>query len=92
MNPKVLNPDSVILQQLDGHWQKIATMLLYKLVGRDKTVKLTNEDISAFSAAFAPGTPCLYTHGHVDSIDFTVIDQDAGRHIAAHDAAMAGRA
>jgi hypothetical protein len=92
MNPINMTPDSTVLQQVDGQWQKLAAMLLWKLVGRDKCVTLTHADIERFSAEFAPGMPVMFTHGHSDSIDFTVVDESAAKVLAAHDATLKGTA
>lgn len=86
-----INPDSVILQQLDGQWQKMAILLLWKLAGREK-VKLTYQEIASCNAEFAPGIPVLLTHGHSDSIEFQVIDEAAARVIANFDKTMKGSA
>lgn len=91
MNPNNLTPDSTILQQLDGHWQKMALFLLWKLAG-DKKVVLHHHDIEACAAQFAPGSPVLFTHGRVDAIEFQVIDEAAAARLAAHDATMRGKA
>lgn len=86
-----LTPDSVVLQQLDGHWQKMAAFLLWKLKGGEM-VRLTHQDIEACGAAFAPHGPVLFTHGHSDSIEFQVVDMDAARRLAAHAQTMKGTA
>ncbi|MFY9327816.1 MAG: hypothetical protein WAO76_07335 [Georgfuchsia sp.] len=81
--------DAEILQQLDGQWQKMAMLLLWKLAGR-KMVTLTHMEIKAFNDEFSPGIPVMFTHGHSDSIDFQVIDEAAARVIAGHNATMQG--
>lgn len=91
MTHKTINPDSVVLSQLQGHWQKMAMLILWKLNGR-QPVKITAEDMMRFNAEFAPGIPCLYTHGHSDSIDFQIVDEERARALAVHDATMRGRA
>lgn len=89
MTVKKMN-DAPVLDQVDGQWQKLA-MLLWKLAGREK-VKLTHAEIAAFGKEFEPGIPVLFTHGHSDSIEFQVIDEEAARRIAQHDATMRGSA
>ena len=91
MTVNKLNPDSVILQQLDGQWQKIAMLLLLKLAGREK-VRITHAEMESLTKQFAPGIPVLMTHGHFDSIDFQVIDEAAARRLADYDAQMRGTA
>lgn len=87
-----LNPDSVMLQQVDGQWQKLAALIIWKLVGRDKPVTITAKDIEAMQASFSPGMGVILTHGHFDSIEFSLIDETAARRVGSHDAAMRGRA
>lgn len=79
--PKI-NPESVILQQLDGQ----------KLVGRDKAVKVTAEDIQRCAAEFGPDGPVVFTHGHSDSIEFSIVDVAAAKRLAEHDARTRGAA
>lgn len=87
----IINPDSVILQQVDGHWQKLAALIVWKCVGRG-TVTITAEDIQGCAAAFAPGPPTLLTHGHADSIEFRLVDEAAAKRLAEHDRTLRGRA
>lgn len=89
MTAKILNPDSTVLQQVDGQWMKLATLILWKTAGRGK-VTITAADMQAMSDAFAPGIPTLMTHGHVDSFDFQIIDAEAAERLAAHDATQRG--
>lgn len=86
-----LTPDSAVLQQVAEHWQKMAMLILWKTAGQQK-VSITMADIQRFSAEFAPGVPVLYTHGHVDSFDFQVVDEAAAHRLAAHSKTMAGTA
>lgn len=86
-----LTPDSHLLHQLDGQWQRVAMLLLWKLAKREM-VRITVAEIAAFSAEFAPGAPTLYTHGHVDALDFQVIDEASARRLAAHHNGMRGTA
>jgi hypothetical protein len=79
MTVNVINPDSAILQQLDGEWQKICALLLWKLAPNGVT--LTHDDIQRF-----PQDLALYTHGHKDSIDFKMITLEAAKLLAEHDA------
>ncbi len=90
MNMKI-NPESAMLGQMDGHWQKVAMLLLWKLT-KGKAVKITAADIEQCSASFAPGVPVILTHGHHDSIEFSIVDQAAADRLAAHEATMRGSA
>lgn len=91
MSVNVLNPDSAILQQVDGHWQKMAMLILWKLNGKEK-VRITLEDMQRFQSSCAPGDPVLFTHGHTDSIEFQIVDQASAARLAEHDASMRGTA
>lgn len=81
--------DAMILDQLRDEWQKIAAVLLWKLKGREK-VTLTGADFEAYAREFEPGIPCLYTHGHKDSIDFQIVDEPTARRHAAQDRSQRG--
>ena len=89
--PNILNPDSAILQQLDGQWQKVAALLLWKLAGVEK-VTITCNDMEEMARQFHPGQPCIFTHGHQDSIDFQVLDEKAASRIAEFEATQRGSA
>lgn len=91
INPTELNPDSVVLRQMDGQWQKFAMFLLFKLAGREQ-VRLHADDMRKCLDEFEPGMPVLYTHGHKDSIDFQVVDEAAAASLVAHDRTMRGHA
>lgn len=84
-----MNPDNATLQQLDGHWQKMAAIILWKLVGR-AMVTVTAEDIDRFQTEFAPGMPVVFTHGHKDSIDFQIVDMETAERLAEHDRTING--
>lgn len=86
-----MNPDSEMLSQMDGQWQKYAMMLLWKLAKRE-LVKVTAEDIAEFTSSFEPGIPVMYTHGHSDSIDFQIVDEASAQRLVDHDATMRGTA
>ena len=91
MNREV-NPDSLMLRQVDGEWQKLCALLLWKLVGRDKVVTLTAADIEAMHKAFEPGQATILTHGHYDSIDFKLIGEADAHRLAIDEARKGGRA
>lgn len=89
---KPLDPESVMLQQVDGQWQKLAALIIWKLVGRDVNVSITADDIEAMNKAFAPGQATLLTHGMGETINFRLIDEAAGQQIAAFESQWRGRA
>lgn len=86
-----LTPDSAVLQQVDGQWNKLAALILWKLAGREK-VKVTHLDIARFNKEFAPSMPVLLTHGHSDSIDFQIVDTETAVRLADYDKTMGGTA
>lgn len=86
-----INPDSVVLQQLDGQWQKIAALLLWKLSPK-AVVRIMGADIEAFNAAYAPGGPVVFTHGMIDRFEFSLVTEEAAKRLAEHDATMRGNA
>ena len=86
-----VNPESVVLRQLDAQWQKIAMLILWKLAGTKK-VRVSAKDIEAMANAFEPGIPMLYTHGHSDSFEFQIVDERAAARIAEYDKTQRGTA
>jgi hypothetical protein len=86
-----INPDSAVLAQVEGHWQKLFAMLLWKLKGTEQ-VRVALTDIEAMAAAFAPEGPVVYTHGHFDSLDFQLVTREAADRLAAHDKTQRGTA
>lgn len=91
MSIKNLTFDSAVLKQAEGQWQKLLTIVLWKLQGRTP-VQITPADLQRFSAEFEPGMPSLYMHGLGDIIHFQVVDEMQARHLAAHEASMKGHA
>jgi len=85
MDQNKVNQDSVILQQLDGQWQKMAMLLLWKLAGR-KVVRITGEDMARCAKEFAPGAPVVFTHGMSDAIEFSIVDEERAKAFAEYDA------
>lgn len=69
-----LNPESVVLQQVDGQWQKLAALILWKCAGTGKVV-ITAEDMDAMTNNFAPGMPCVFTHGKAESFEFSLVTE-----------------
>lgn len=84
--------EAPVLDQLDGHWQKIALFLIWKLVPKGESVRITSDDIARCNAEFAPDIPFLFTHGHADSFELSVITREQAERIAAHQKVMEGRA
>ena len=83
MNRKI-NPDSRVLQDVDGYWQKIAAFLLWKLAGTSKVV-ITAKDMQDMSENFAPGIPCVFTHGKAESLEFSLVTEAEAVRLAEFD-------
>ena len=79
------NPDSVVLQQVDQQWQKLAALILWKTVGAGVVVRITAADIEAMNRHFAPGIANVFTHGQQDALEFSLVDNAAAERIAEHD-------
>lgn len=84
-SPNVLNPDSVVLNQLDGHWQKIATLIVWKLAGANTPVSISMEDMKQLEKEFAPDGPALFTHGKHDAFEFSVVSMRKAQELAEYD-------
>lgn len=81
--------DAPILDQMREHWQKVAAVLLWKLVGQGTTVTITAADLETI----ANGPPLtIFTHGHYDSFDFKLVTEEEAQRLIAHAETMKGRA
>ena len=86
-----INSESTVLRQLDGHWQRLALLILWKCKGRVR-ITITHKEIEQFAKEFAPGNAVLYTHGHKDSLEFQVINEDRAQALAEYDRQQRGHA
>jgi hypothetical protein len=77
-----INPDNVVLNQVDGYWMKLCAMLLWKL-SPDKPVDITVKDFD--EAAKFDELPTVLVHGHHDSISLALITKDRAEQIAQYD-------
>lgn len=82
-----INPDSVILNQLEGEWEKICMVILRKL-SPNTPVKITAQDFIDIRKDFAPNGPVLFTHGMHDAIELSIITHERANELAAYDAAL----
>jgi hypothetical protein len=80
-----INPDSVILNQLEGQWEKVCMVLLHKL-SSGKTVKITAQDFIDVRRHYEPDGPVLFTHGMHDSFELSVITHERAKELAAYEA------
>ena len=69
MPTTILNPESEILQQTEGHWQKLLALIVWKLAKQG--VMITADDIMAFGKEGL----VLLTHGLPDGIEFKMVTQ-----------------
>lgn len=85
--------DAPILDQTREHWQKMLALVLFKVRKQYGAfqIKITVEDIEAMNAAYG-GNAVVFTHGHHDSIELSLVTQDQAQMIAAHNAGIKGRA
>ena len=86
-----LSPDSAVHAQLEGQWQKVAMLLLWKLAGREP-VRITGEEMARFREEFAPGIPVLFTHGTGVALEFRLVDEASAQRILEHERSMRGTA
>jgi hypothetical protein len=76
-----------ILGQLEGQWEKVAALLVWKLA-REKGVTITFKDMEQ---CHADGLVFM-TWGHFDSIDFKMITPEAAKRLADHQETQKGTA
>lgn len=84
-------PDSHMLNQIDGQWEKLMAFVVYKLCGKDPVI-ITVKDMEQMAKEFAPGIPVLVTHGHYDAIEFRIVDEAAAARLTDHEKSMEGSA
>lgn len=88
---KNLNPGSMVMSQMEGHWQRIAILLLWKL-NKGNVARITVEDIKSLNRKFAPNAPILFTHGTVDAMEFSLVTEGRAKVLAEHDKTQQGSA
>ena len=89
-NPKVINPESMLLQQMEGQWQKLLLLVVWKLA--PEGVKISGKDIENMINQFAPDGPALASMGSQDGISFKVVSLKEGKRLAEYDATQKGKA
>ncbi len=85
MKPEIINADSAVLQQLEGQWQKMLTLVVWKLANNG--IHITSEDMTKF--AVDPKN-ILLTHGHYDSFEFKMVTREDAERLADHDKTQHG--
>lgn len=86
-----INPDSTVLRQLDGYWQRVALLILWKCKGRVR-ITITEKEIAQFAKEFEPGNAVLLTQGQKDCLEFQVITEERARALAEYDRTQRGHA
>jgi hypothetical protein len=79
-----------VLDQLEGQWQKIAAVLVWKLA-REKGVIVGDKDFEEIRRANADGQVFM-TWGHYDSFEFRWMDRGAALKLAEHVKGIGGEA
>lgn len=90
MKPHALNPDSTIIQQVEGQLDKLFAAVVHK-AGGGKPIKITADDLRELSEKF-DNFPVLFTHGMSDGIELSVVSAEQAKVIAAHDASLRAKA
>ena len=87
-----INPDSLMLRQSDGMWQRYCALLLWKLRG-EKAVNINEADIREMTDTFTErGGVTVKVHGHINSITFQLIDAMQAHRLAIDEARKGGHA
>lgn len=81
-----LNPDSTVLQQIDGQMDKLFAAVVWK-AGGGKPIKITAEDLIKLAEEFQ-GFPIMFTYGMNDGIEFSVVNRERAAVLIEHDRAM----
>ena len=79
-----LNPDNAALTQTREHWQKLFTLLLWKLAPAGVTITLA--DILEFERQQKIRERMLLTYGHWESFEFKLVTVAEGNRLAEYDA------
>lgn len=90
-NVNVMNPDSAMMQQAEGQWQKFAALMVAKYLADTgkKSLHVMAADIEQFHER---DDNVLCTHGHVDSIEFKLVTPSQAATLVAYEAGMRGNA
>lgn len=80
---------ALVLDQLEGQWQKIVAVLVYKFA-REKGVLLTVKDFLEFEKYMINRQ--LLTWGHYDSFEFRLVTPEEAERLAKHVESIGGKA
>lgn len=80
-----------VLEQVEGHWQKLFAALLWKLKGKEGAVLHAN-DFKTMSDELAAQGLFLLTWGHADSFEFRFVTEAEGERLTRHVEGLGGHA
>lgn len=84
-----INPEAVVFEQLRDEWEKIAAVLVWKL-SRYSIVQITWQDLEKFQMEVDRGEAVMFTHGHKESIEFSIVTASRAVELARHDQEQSG--
>lgn len=84
------NPGATINAQLNGQWQQLMAVLVWKLA--KDGVTLTAAEIGEYAYLSQRGDAVLMTYGHTDSIELKTVSAEQARELATYDQSQVGRA
>lgn len=76
-----------VIDQLEGQWEKIVALLMWKL-NKGALTSLTAKDIEAYHASEL----VLFAHGHADGFSFRLVTHEEAQHLAENETSNRGRA
>lgn len=82
MTVQKINPDSTVLQQVDGYWMKLCSMLLWKL-SPTKPVEITVKDFEEIAKFYE--LPTVLIHGHTSSLTLSLVTSERAAQLAEYD-------
>jgi hypothetical protein len=82
--------DAPILDQLEGHWQKISALLMQRFSKRGEVVVITADEIGKLNDDWPDGA-ILLVGGHVDSITLKLVTPAEAQRAIEYDKTMQGR-
>lgn len=81
--------DAPVLDQLEGQWQKMAGLILFKLLKKGEEVEITVDDMKRYEQEW-PGGAIIFTHGRHSSFAFKLISAEEAARLAAYEATRRG--
>jgi hypothetical protein len=81
--------DAPILDQLEGQWQKLTGLILFKLLQKGQEVEITADDMQRYQQEWPAGA-VIFTHGRHSSIAVKLISAVHAADLAAYEAMRRG--